>query len=163
MDQPNLSGGSHSKLSFVFPTRHCSLVFPKSTLPSPHMAYREIPKPKSDSRIRQKNICYTKLTAASPSKSGITCSTHLKRDSRTGQLKRVVFELRRDVQKDRARAQPKVGTNLSPRHFENEFYTLRVGPSPRHYEDRPCLQTRPRIGTRCSSASFLTTRTGANI
>ena len=27
---------------------------------------------------------------------------------------------------------------------------------PRHYEDRPCLQRRPRIGTSCSSTSFLT-------
>jgi hypothetical protein len=97
MDQPNLSGGLHLKLSLVLPTRHCSLVFPKSRWAKPQMAYREMPKAKSDSRIRQKNICYTELTAPSPSKSGKTCSTHLKRDARTEQLKRVIFELRRDV------------------------------------------------------------------
>ncbi len=145
--------------AFVFPTRHCSLVFPKSTLLRPHMDCREIPKAKSDSRIRQKEyICHTaELTAASTSKTGNTCSTHSKRDARTGQWKRVICVLRRPVQKDRARAQ-KVGTNPSPRHYENEspFYTNRVCPSPRHYEHRPCLQTRPRIGTRCSSTSFLT-------
>ena len=114
MDQPNLSGGLHSKLSFVFPTRHCSLVFPKSLLPSPHiMAYREIPKVKSDSRIRQKYICDTaELTADLKSKSGKTCSTHSKRDSRTGQLKRFVFVLRRQVWKDRARAQRQEQTHV---------------------------------------------------
>ncbi len=107
MDQPNLSGGLHLKRSLVFPTRQCSLVFPKSIVYAPHMAYKEIPKAKSDSRIRQNNIYVILLNSPLLQNQNVE---KLAQRIQKGNLERgngndLFLVLRHQVWKDRARAQ----------------------------------------------------------